>query len=140
MFFETVKFVESTTRTLPDFVCFVGCMLNVWKAELVGESGPPSAAPRRSAPSGGGTGAWKIQRPAAGSCDIALSTSLMEIPQFFERTSCGVWTVQSEISVVSSSEKSPWSKTSKNSQPSGSRPCSEWGTPAGKYQRSPLFT
>jgi len=40
---------------------------------------------------------------------------------------------------VDSSEKWPSSKMSRNSVPFSPRPCREWGTPLGKYHRSPFL-
>ena len=60
-------------------------------------------------------------------------------PKFLASTSRGVCANQSVSRKVSFSEKSPSSKTSRNSQPSSS-PWIECGIPAGKFQRSPSPT
>ena len=55
---------------------------------------------------------------------------------FFCTISGGTCARSSDSRKVSSSEKLPWSKTSRNSQPSPSSPWIECGMPAGKYHRS----
>jgi hypothetical protein len=71
---------------------------------------------------------------------LSGSSASFATPQFLASTSRGVWIIQSDNSVVSSSENLPSSNTRRNSQPSGPSPCSECGTPVGKYQRSPAVT
>ena len=68
---------------------------------------------------------------------LSGSSASFATPQFLVSTSRGVWIIQSDNSVVSSSENLPSSNTRRNSPPSGPSPCSECGTPVGKYQRSP---
>ena len=119
-------------RTVPPFMR-IGSWASIRWLKVLG-TGPAPAT--RSAASGPGTGAWKIQRSFCGMRSKALSGT----PKFLARTSFGVWASQSLSRKVSSSEKLPSSKTSRNSQPSPSSPWIECGMPAGKYHRSPSPT
>ena len=71
---------------------------------------------------------WKIQR----FCSGILANVSAGTPKFLASTSGGVWANQSVTSSVLNSLASPSSKQITNSQPSGPRPCSECGWPAGK--------
>src|SRR5712692_777840 len=136
IFFAARKLRESTTRTSPPRVCFVGAIASILKVYWYGDSArrPPTAA--LSCDRDAGKSAGNMYRLLFGKFLRALAGS----PKFFDNTDGGVRLTQSERRKVLSSENAPSSNTSRNSQPSGPNPWMEWGNPAGKYQRSPSPT
>src|SRR6516225_5285737 len=124
--------VESTMRAVPPFV-----RIGFWaSSRWLNEVGTGPAPATLSSASGPGAFAWKMNSSFSGMPAKARSGT----PKFLARTSRGVWASQSVSEKVSSSLKSPSSKTSRNSQPSPSRPWIECGMPEGKFQRSPSPT
>src|ERR1700730_8024473 len=131
--FDTGNTLGSVIRTEPLLV-LIGCCASILWLKLCDTVVAPTTLSELSGP---GTGAAKIYSSlGSGTCAKAEP----ETPKFLDRTSFGVCLNQSLSRKVSSSSKSPLSKTSRNSQPSGLRPWIECGTPPGKYQRSPTPT
>src|SRR4051794_18680379 len=132
----TLKFELSAIWTVPPVVRFAGGELaSAYVKGFGGDPAPPFTAPW-SAASGPGTAAWKIQRLCR---KILLKTSA-PTPKFSAKTSGGVWAIQSVTRSVLYSVSLPSSKQRMNSHPSGPKPCSECGYPAGKYHKSPAPT
>jgi WD40 repeat protein len=121
--------VESTMRAVPPFVR-IGCWAS---SRWLNEVGTGPAPTTLSAASGPGAFAWKMNSSFSGVPAKARSGT----PKFLASTSRGVWASQSVSEKVSSSLKSPSSKTSRNSQPSPSRPWIECGMPDGKFHTPP---
>src|SRR6202008_880308 len=133
---ETVKLLLSATRNSPLLDSLVGADDASLKIKGWGGTRPTLLIAARSAAKSPGTFPWKIQR----FCNGMLAKVSAGTPKFLASTSGGVWANQSVTSSVLNSLASPSSKQITNSQPSGPRPCSECGWPAGKYQRSPSLT
>src|SRR5258708_18645889 len=133
---ETEKLLLSATRTSPPLDSFVGA--DVPSRKIKGWGGTPPVFPiaARSAARSPGSLPWKIQR----SCSGIFAKVSAGTPKFLASSSGGVWANQSVTKSVLNSLAAPSSKQITNSQPSGPRPCSECGWPAGKYQRSPSLT
>src|SRR5258708_36882751 len=133
---EALKFRLSAICTVPAAVLRTGGMLLMEKTN--GCVGAPSGEVTAcwASASGPGSPPWKIQRLSTG---VFLKDSA-GTPKFAERTSGGVCAIQSVTRSVLNSDALPLSKASRNSPPSGPRPCSECGSPGGKYQRAPVLT
>src|ERR1700682_6225021 len=118
IFFDTRKLCESTMRTEPPLVCFVGAIASILKVYWYGDSArrPPTAA--LSCARDAGKSAGKMYRLLFGKFLRGLAGS----PKFFDNTDGGVRLTQSERRKVLSSENEPSSNTSRNSQPSGPNP------------------
>src|SRR5580704_664839 len=128
---DALKFLLSAICTMPPAVCLTGGWLA--KGKTNGLVGAPSgeAMARSAEESEPGSPPWKIQRLLTG---MFLNDSA-GTPKFAARTSGGVCAIQSVTRSVLNSDALPLSKASRNSAPSGPRPCSECGSPGGKYQR-----
>src|ERR1700677_842676 len=131
----TLNLVESTMRTSPPLVRLVGGISMVRKEKSCDDLGSAPAATFWSFSKDPGTAVWKMNNSSLG----RFLKASWGTPKFFARTEGGRCAIASLNSSVSDSEKLPSSKTSMNSQPSGSRPWIECGTPLGKNHRSYLF-
>src|SRR6202050_5374587 len=118
IFFAAGKLRESTTRASPPWVRNWGSIDAILKVYCTGDCtlGPPTAA--LSSASDFGRSAGKMYSALLGSFAIVALSK----PKFFVITSLGVWAIHSDGRKVLSSEKKPWLKTRRNSQPSGPRP------------------
>ncbi len=132
---DAEKFVLSAMRTLPPLFSYTG--LNSDRRKITGVVEPHSTpAATWSASRSPGSSPGKIQRLCSGmSSKVSWATW-----KFLASTSGGVCANQSVSSSVLLSDWAPSSNASTNSAPSGPRPCSECGSPAGKNQRSPVKT
>src|ERR1700682_1169025 len=103
IFFETGKLCESTIRTEPPRVCFVGVIASILNVYWYGDSTrrPPTAA--LSCAKDAGKSAGKMYRLRSGNFLRALCGR----PKFFDKTEGGVRLTQSEIRKVLSSENEP---------------------------------
>src|ERR1700730_4333753 len=133
---ETMKLLLSATRISPLLDSFTGADAPSRKIKGWGGADAFLLTAARSDARSPGSFPWKIQR----SCSGILANVSAGTPKFLASTSGGVWANQSVTNSVLNSLASPASKQITNSQPSGPRPCSECGWPAGKYQRSPSPT
>src|SRR6202035_5814802 len=133
---ETLKLLLSATRMSPALDCLTGCEDPSAKTNGWGGAAAFLLMAARSAAKSPGTVPWKIHRLCSG----ILANVSAGTPKFLASSSGGVWANQSVTNSVLNSLAWPSSKQITNSQPSGPRPCSECGWPAGKYHRSPSLT
>src|SRR3981189_2688010 len=133
---EAMKLLLSATRTSPALDCLTGADDPSLKIKGWGGTSAFLLTAVRSDARSPGSVPWKIQR----FCSGILAKVWAGTPKFLASTSGGVWANQSVTSSVLNSLASPSSKQITNSQPSGPRPGSECGWPAGKYHRSPSLT
>src|SRR5258705_5598557 len=133
---ETVKLLLSAIRTSPPLDSLIGADDPSRKINGCGGPFSPLLTAARSDAKSPGRVPWKIQR----FCSGILANVWAGTPKFLASTSGGVWANQSVTSSVLNSLAWPSSKQITNSQPSGPRPCSECGWPAGKYHKSPSLT
>src|SRR5258706_5542493 len=103
IFFDARKLCESTMRTEPLLVCFVGAIASILKVYWYGDSTrrPPTAD--LSCAKDAGKPAGEMYRVLFGKVLRALAGS----PKFFDSTACSVRLTQSERRNVLSSENEP---------------------------------
>src|SRR5260370_18871928 len=127
IFFDARKLRESTMRTSPALVCFVGAIASILKVYWYGDSArrPPTAA--LSCARDAGKSAGKMYRLLFGKFLRALAGS----PKFFDNTDSGVRLTPTGRTNVFSSQNAPSSNTTRHSQTSPPNPWMQCGNPAG---------